>query len=269
MSRIKDVFDRAAVTGHKLFLPYMCAGDPDLETSQKLALEMDEAGADILEIGIPFSDPLADGPTIQKAIKRSLNEGTRIRDVFKLVRGIRDSSEIPLVLMTYYNPIFRFGEEKFLDRASNAGADAVLVVDLPPEEGDDFFQRTRDHGLDTVLLATPTTDSNRVSELSTRSSGFLYYVSVTGVTGVRSDYDEKLANQIRNVAEHSTSPTVMGFGVSEIEPIRQYLEPLQGVVAGSVLIDIIEQNLSDHDRMFKMIRKKVASLAEPLHGMKV
>lgn len=267
MSRIRDVFDRAAVTGQKCFIPYLCAGDPDLERSRELMLETAEAGADILEIGVPFSDPLADGPTIQKAAQRSLNNGTRLSDVFQLVKDVRSETEVPVVLMTYYNPVFRYGEQRFLERADEAGADGVLVVDLPPEEGSQFFESVADYDLDTVMLATPTTSPERVEELAERSTGFLYYVSVTGVTGVRSGYDEDVAARIRTVTEHSTAPTVMGFGVSEIEPIQPYLESLQGVVVGSALVERIEDNLDDFSAMKSALREKIQSLANPLHGV--
>lgn len=266
MSRIDDVFQKHAVTGSTLFLPYLCAGDPDIETSLTLMRETEAAGADILEIGIPFSDPLADGPTIQKAIQRSLQRNTRISDVFSLVEHLREDSELPLVLMSYYNPIFRYGEQRFVKDAREAGADGVLVVDLPPEEGQPFFDHANQQGLDTVLLATPTTGPERVRELSQLGTGFLYYVTVTGVTGVRSGFNQNLSEQIRSVSHQSELPMVMGFGVSEIEPIRPYLDAVQGVVAGSTLVEKIEENIGDTDAMIEALGSKVRSLAEPLHG---
>jgi len=269
MSRIDDVFQKSAVTGSKLFLPYLCAGDPDFETSLKLIKQVESAGADILEIGIPFSDPLADGPTIQKAIQRSLEGGTRIADVFSLVESLRADSELPVVLMSYYNPIFRYGEKRFVSDAVEAGADGVLIVDLPPEEGQPFFENANKQALDTVLLATPTTEPDRVRELSQLGTGFLYYVTVTGVTGVRSGFNQRMAEQIRSVAKHSILPIVMGFGVSEIEPIRPYLDAVQGVVAGSTLVEKIEENLGNTDAMIDALGSKVRSLAEPLHGAAV
>lgn len=269
MSRIDDVFQRHAMTGSTAFLPYLCAGDPDLETSLKLMRETESAGADILEIGIPFSDPLADGPTIQKAIQRSLQGHTRIADVFSLVEALREDSELPVVLMSYYNPIFRYGEQRFVSDAIEAGADGVLVVDLPPEEGRPFFQNANEHGLDTVLLATPTTGPDRVRELSELGTGFLYYVTVTGVTGVRSGFNSELSQQVRSVSKQSVLPIVMGFGVSEIEPIRPYLDAVQGVVAGSTLVEKIEQNIGNSAAMVDALGSKVRSLAEPLHGAAV
>jgi tryptophan synthase alpha chain len=228
---------------------------------------MDDAGADVIEVGVPFSDPLADGPTIQKAIQRSLDQGITIDDVFHLVESVREESDVPMVLMTYYNPVFRYGEQRFLDRAREAGADGVLVVDLPPEEGMGFYESVHESELDTVLLATPTTDPERVRDLSELSTGFLYYVSVTGVTGVRSGYNEELAEKIREVAHNSTVPTVMGFGISDVESIREYLDPIQGVVVGSALVELIEENLDDKEAMLEAIREKVADLANPLHGV--
>jgi len=269
MSQIKDVFDRAAVSGGKCFIPYLCAGDPNLETSHDIALTMDDAGADIIEVGVPFSDPLADGPTIQKAIQRSLGNETGIDDVFNLVESVRTDSDVPIVLMTYYNPVFRYGEERFIEAAEQAGADGLLVVDLPPEEGMDFFKRVNDSSLESVLLATPTTPPDRVAELSELATGFLYYVMVTGVTGVRSGYDEDLAAQIRTVAENSVAPTVVGFGVSDVKAVSDYLDPVQGVVVGSALVELVEENLDDRSGMLEAIEKKVRSLADPLHGAAV
>lgn len=265
MGRIRDVFRERHEQGEKVFVPYLCAGDPDMEMSRDLALTVDEAGADILELGIPFSDPLADGPTIQKATQRSLEHGTRIHKVFELISSLRDETDIPLVLMTYYNSIFRYGESEFIEDAVDSGADGVLVVDLPPEEGLDFFERAPDQGLDTVLLATPTTPTERVTRLSELASGFLYYVMVTGVTGVRSEYDGELAQKIEEVGINSQSPTVMGFGVSDIDVIEEYLEHINGVVSGSYLIEAINEHLGDRDAVIDEVRDRAKSLAHPLH----
>ncbi len=269
MSRIRDAFERRAVTGEKLFLPYLCAGDPDLDTSLRLARAAEEAGADILELGVPFSDPLADGPTIQKATQRSLDNGFKLTDLFRLLEDFRSGSDLPLVLMTYFNPVFRYGQERFLERAREAGADGVLVVDLPPEEGEEFYRQADEAGIDTVLLATPTTRPERVRAISEHATGFLYYVMVTGVTGVRSGYDPGLDEKITRAAEASTLPTVMGFGVSEIAPIRRYLDPIQGVVAGSTLVEQIERNAGDPDAMVEAVRQRIRDLARPLHGAAV
>lgn len=265
MSRIRDAFQKRESDDSKLFVPYLCSGDPDPELSYELVREVEQAGADILELGIPFSDPLADGPTIQQATQRSLDRGTRIRQVLELVERIREESELPLVLMTYYNPIFRYGEDRFLEQASEAGVDGILTVDLPPEEGLDFYESIGDYDLESILLATPTTPPDRVEALSELATGFLYYVMVTGVTGVRSGYDPELADAIEAVAERSHVPSVVGFGVSDVEAIADYLGPVQGVVSGSYLIEAINENLDDPETMKRTVRERAESLAGPLH----
>lgn len=263
--RLRRVFERGSDGPGKLFLPYLCAGDPDPATSLELFSAAAEAGADVLEMGIPYSDPLADGPTIQKAAGRSLDGGTRLRQVFELVESFRENHDVPLVLMTYYNPIFRFGEERFLDRAARAGADAVLVVDLPPEEGEDFFAKVNDRDLHTVLLATPTTPVGRLETLGRRATGFLYCVTVTGVTGVRSGYSGDLHDQLDQARRTSEAPTVMGFGVSDFASVEPYLDAVDGVVSGSYLVEGIEQALPDSAAAVGEVRRRVRSLSDPLH----
>lgn len=265
MSRIQEAFQERENDGSKLFLPYLCSGDPDPELSYELVKEVEAAGADILELGIPFSDPLADGPTIQQATQRSLDRGTRIREVLELVERIREESELPIVLMTYYNPIFRYGEERFLRQASEAGADGVLTVDLPPEEGLEFYEMIPEYDLESILLATPTTPPDRIEALSELATGFLYYVLVTGVTGVRTGYDPELADAIRTVAERSKLPNVVGFGVSDIEAIEEYLDMVEGVVSGSYMIEAINENLDDPETMKRLVRQRAHELADPLH----
>ncbi|MFB6347592.1 MAG: tryptophan synthase subunit alpha [bacterium] len=266
MNRIEKAFSRGRESGEKLFLPYLCAGDPTPDLSQKLIRTAESAGADILELGIPYSDPLADGPTIQQAAQRSLEQGTRMEEVFNLVESVREESDVPLVLMTYYNPIFRYGEDRFLERVAEVGADGVLVVDLPPEEGLDFYDKAPEYGLETILLATPTTKPDRIEDLSELATGFLYYVLVTGVTGVRSGYNPELADKIRTAGERSELPTVVGFGVSDVDQIEDYLPLVDGVVSGSYLIEGINDNLGNSEAVVQAVDERVRSLADPLHA---
>lgn len=263
--RLRRAFERRSEGGGKLFLPYLCAGDPDPATSLELFAAAAEGGADVIEVGVPYSDPLADGPTIQRAAGRSLAEGTRLSQVFELVESFREDHDVPLVLMTYYNPIFRFGEERFLDRAAAAGADGVLVVDLPPEEGGDFFEKVNDRDLHTVLLATPTTPGDRLKTLGRLATGFLYCVTVTGVTGVRAGYSEDLHDQLDQARRTSEAPTVMGFGVSDYASVEPYLDAVDGVVSGSYLVEGIEEALPDRARVAEEVRRRVESLSRPLH----
>ncbi len=266
MSRIEKAFKSRKKKGGKLFIPYLCAGDPDIETSLELLFKAEEAGADLIEIGIPFSDPTADGPTIQGAILRSLGGKTRLKDIFELVSKFREKSDIPVVLMTYYNPIFCYGEEKFVAAACEVGVDGLLIVDLPPEEGNNFFEMEKDKGLEPVLLAAPTTSIRRVKELSQIAGGFIYYVLVKGVTGVREGYDPGLAARLEKVSEASEKPVVVGFGVSSYDKVKDYVDTIDGVVVGSALAKEIEANLDDREAILNSVGEKMVSLARPLHG---
>ncbi len=265
MSKIEQIFSEAAAADKKLFLPYLCAGDPTLELTEKLVLEAEKNGADLLELGLPFSDPIADGPTVQKAVVRSLENGLKVENFFTMVERLRAQTELPLILMTYYNPVMKWGETKFLTAASKAGLDAILVVDLPPEEGLEFYQKASQAGLDTVLLATPTTSPERVAELSSLATGFIYYVMVTGVTGARKTYDEKLLNRLKLASEASRLPVVAGFGVSNYEMIEPYLEYVDGVVTGSAIIEKIENNLTSETAMIESVGSFIRKLSADLH----
>ncbi|MFB6356476.1 MAG: tryptophan synthase subunit alpha [bacterium] len=266
MTTIQESFEEYNRRGDKMFVPYFCAGDPTLNDTVEFVSDAEEYGAGMVEIGIPFSDPLADGPTIQKAVQRSLDNGTTMSDVFEVVRRANENTELPIVLMCYYNSVFRRGEERFIDDALDAGADGVLIVDLPPEEGADFFRRANEKGLKTPLLATPTTPTERLRTLSEIASGFLYYVTVTGVTGVRSGYNEEFADKLEHVGEISDVPVVVGFGVSDTELIRPYLDPVQGVVAGSVIIQAIEDNLDQPEKRHEAVQQEVNRLSNPLRS---
>ncbi len=266
MNRIEQAFQAGTANGGRLFLPYLCAGDPDLEQTRELIYTAADNGADLLELGLPFSDPVADGPTIQAAVRRSLQNGYKMDKIFALVADLRTDLSLPIVAMTYYNPILRRGEEKFVRQAVEAGIDGVLVVDLPPEEGQDFYEYAAVNGLETVLLATPTTPPERVRELSQLATGFLYYVMVTGVTGARTEYDPRLEKRLRQVKENSELPVAAGFGVSNYQMIEPYLEYVHGVVVGSAIIDRIEKHLDDPPAMNEAVGRFIADLAEPLHA---
>ncbi|MGM0381295.1 MAG: tryptophan synthase subunit alpha [bacterium] len=265
MNRIQNAFANTS-PDHKLFIPYLCAGDPDLQTSLKLLQQAEQSGADLIELGIPFSDPIADGPTIQEAVVRSLESGTGLDDIFNLVEKFRARSDLPLVLMTYYNPVLRRGEEEFVKRAAAAGADGILVVDLPPEEGMGFFELAHSAGLDSALLATPTTELDRARELSDLARGYLYYVMVKGVTGVRSGYEETAVKRLEEIYDISSQPLVAGFGISNYDSAREYIDHVDGLVVGSAIIDKVAANLEDTERMLKEVDKVISSLADPLHG---
>src|SRR5512143_3433534 len=185
MSRIKNTFNRLRKKNETALIPYIMAGDPDLTATKTLILEMEKAGCDIIELGAPFSDPLADGPTIQKAAIRSLKHHTSIADVLGLVADVRKESSIPLIIMTYYNLIFKYGEERFVNDATAAGLDGIILPDLPPEEAGSLIPAAKKAGLDTIFLVAPTSTDDRINLVTRLSQGFVYYVSLTGVTGAR------------------------------------------------------------------------------------
>jgi tryptophan synthase alpha chain len=241
MGRIGDRFASLRARGERALIPFLTAGDPDLASTQSLVLALAQAGADLIEIGIPFSDPLGDGPVVQRANERALRSGTSLRRVLELVKTLRPQLEIPLVLMGYTNPILAMGEASFAEAAAAVGVDGVIVVDLPPEEGEDLFGALGRAGVDTVLLAAPTTQPQRLAMLAQRTRGFLYYVSLTGVTGARSQLARGIEDSVRRIRAFSQVPVCVGFGVSTPEHAREVGGFADGVVVGSALIEVIQR----------------------------
>lgn len=240
MSRLAARFAELRERGETALIPFLSAGDPDLATTAALVPALAEAGADVIELGVPFSDPMAEGPTIQRSSERALRAGTTLRKVFELVSELRGQVEIPIVLMGYANNFLAMGEVAFADAAAAAGVDGVITVDLPPEEGEGFYDGLRARGVDPILLAAPTTLPERLEMLAKRSAGFLYFVSLTGVTGARSALSETLEREVRAVRAHSDVPVCVGFGVSTPEHAKQVASFADGVVVGSALIDRID-----------------------------
>ena len=225
---------------------YITAGDPSLDATLKFVIALAEAGADVIELGIPFSDPLADGPTIQRASERALKAGTTLASVLDLVRRIRQSnsaaaSEVPIILFGYYNPVFQMGVEKFAAAASSAGADGVLVTDLTPEESVDYRCILAAHNLDTVFLAAPTSTDERIEKISAATSGFLYLISRTGVTGAKDVLPDDLPSLIRRVRSHTNLPLAVGFGISLPGHVSVLGGLADAAVVGSALVSEIEK----------------------------
>jgi tryptophan synthase alpha chain len=237
VSQIDACFERLREGEHRALIPYVTAGDPNLEATGRLVLEMARCGADIVELGVPFSDPLADGPTIQRASGRALQGKTTLRAILSLVRDLRGSTNIPLVLMTYYNPIFAYGEESFLAHAREVGVDGVIVPDLPPDEGGPFYDRAAGAGVDAILLVAPTSPEERIRMIAERSRGFLYYVSLTGVTGSRDRLASDLERKLGRVRSLTEKPVAVGFGISTPEQAAFAARLADGVIVGSALID--------------------------------
>jgi tryptophan synthase alpha chain len=240
-SRISRRFAGLRATGEIGIVAYITAGDPSLPATLKFVLALAEAGADVIELGVPFSDPLADGPTIQRASERALKTGTTLQSVLDLVRDVRKSSQVPLVLFSYYNPILQMGLEKFASAASLAGADGVLVTDLTPEEADDHLRSMRSHELDTIFLAAPTSDDERLQKISAASSGFLYLISRTGVTGAKDMLPDDLPSLLRRTRQFTHLPVAVGFGISLPGHVSVLGGLADAAVVGSALVSEIEK----------------------------
>lgn len=245
MTKLSERFDQLEKRGEKALICYVMAGDPSVDKTVEIVHALDRAGVDAIELGVPFSDPLADGPSIQASAQRSLENGTTVADVFEVVREVRRSSGIPIVLMTYYNPALRYGVERFANDAAAAGVDGVIQTDLTPEEADGWITAARSAGLDTVFLLAPTSTEGRVEVVSKISTGFVYCVSRTGVTGARESLPEELTAFVGRVKAKAVVPVCVGFGISKPEHVRQITQFADGAVVGSALVDLIARHSND------------------------
>jgi tryptophan synthase alpha chain len=266
-SRISRRFAQLRASGEMGLVAYITAGDPSLSATLQFVLALAEAGADVIELGVPFSDPLADGPTIQRASERALLAGTALQDVLNLVRDIRKSSEVALVLFGYYNPILQMGIEKFAAAAAAAGADGVLVTDLTPEEADDYLRVMRGHGLDTIFLAAPTSDDERLEKISAASSGFLYLISRTGVTGAKKALPDDLPALLRRTRQFTNLPVAVGFGISLPGHVSVLGGLADAAVVGSALVSEIEKATA-HDTQPRAIDGAAAALSARIRSLK-
>jgi tryptophan synthase alpha chain len=256
MSKIEHVFKELKKVNKNALIPYVMAGDPSLGATGKIVLALENAGADIVELGVPFSDPLADGPTIQQAAQRSLQSGTTLRKVLALVRDIRKDSEIPIILMTYYNPVFKFGIEPFIKSAVNAGVDGVIIPDLIPDEAGDFIIPARKHGLDTIFLLAPTSTPDRIKKVINSSTGFIYYVSITGITGSKLTVAKDMKMTLKSVQNKTSKPIAVGFGISNPGEASAVAKLADGVIVGSAIVKLIAQGKSI-STFVKNLRKAV------------
>jgi len=240
-TRISKRFAALRQSGELGIVAYITAGDPTLDATHKFVLALANAGADVIELGIPFSDPLADGPTIQRASERAIKAGTTLAQVIDLVREIRKSSEVPIVLFSYYNPVLQLGLEKFASTAATAGADGVLITDLTPEESDDYRQVLAAHHLDTIFLGAPTSTDDRLATIATASSGFLYLISRTGVTGAKDALPDDLPALLRRARSVTQLPIAVGFGISLPGHVSILGGLADAAVVGSALVSEIEK----------------------------
>lgn len=242
MGRLEKKFTDSKIRGEAALIPFITAGDPDLQTTLRIMRALEKNGADCIELGIPFSDPTADGPTIQRSSERALRKGAiSLPAIFQLVREFRAGSQVPVALFGYFNPIFRFGTKEFARQASAAGADGVLCVDLPPEESGELQRWTDAAGLDLIFLLSPTSGPERLQLVAKKARGFIYYVSVTGVTGARRSLDQTLRSQVERVRQAAELPVGVGFGVSTPEQAAWIASFADAVVVGSALVQKIEQ----------------------------
>ena len=261
--RIGRRFEDLRKAGRTGFVAYITAGDPDLNTTHQVVLELDRCGVDVLELGVPFSDPLADGPVIQEASQRALAAGATLEGVLSMVADVRAETEIPIVLFTYYNPIHRYGVERFVKRAADVGVDGVLMLDLPPEEGGDYKAQMDAHGLDTIFLMTPTTRDDRMKLIASHTRGFVYYVSRTGVTGERDSLADEIQNKVSAICQYTDMPIAVGFGISTPEHVSEIAQYADAVVVGSAIVRRVGEYQNDADMVSK-VGAFVGSLIGPL-----
>jgi tryptophan synthase alpha chain len=266
-TRISKRFAELRAAGELGIVAYITAGDPSLDATHQFVLAIAEAGADVIELGVPFSDPLADGPTIQRASERALKSGTTLAGVLNLVRRIRNSCEVPLVLFSYYNPILQMGLEKFAASAAQVGADGVLVTDLTPEESEEYRRIMHAHRLDTIFLAAPTSTDGRLKKISACSTGFLYIISRTGVTGVKDSLPDELPALLRRAHLFTDLPIAVGFGISLPGHVSVLGGLADAAVVGSALVAEIEK-ASSPDIAASALRERVQKLKEAgRHGL--
>lgn len=242
MSRLTQRLTALKKDNTKALVTFITAGDPDLATTEEMIHLLEDAGADIIELGVPFSDPMADGPTIQLSSERALAAGTTLTGILETVRNVRRSSSIPIILMGYLNPIHAYGYERFCRDAAAAGVDGVLLVDMPPEESDDFLLSASTHGLNVIFLLTPTSDASRIATVNRLGRGFIYYVTVTGVTGARQEISETLANELSRIKAEVALPIMAGFGISTPDQAASVAVLADGVVVGSAIVKLFQQH---------------------------
>jgi tryptophan synthase alpha chain len=261
-TRITARFNKLRDSGEMGLIPYLTAGDPSLAATEEFVLALAGAGADVIELGVPFSDPVADGPTIQRAIERSLAAGTTLRGVLDLVRSLREKTEVPLMLFSYYNPVLQMGLERFAAEAAAAGADGALITDLTPEEAGDYRAAMHKHGLDTIFLAAPTSTDERLARIAEVSSGFLYVISRTGVTGAKDTLPDELPALIRRTRRATRLPIAVGFGVSLPVHVSLLGGLADAAVVGSALVEEIERAGGSVDAASQALAARVRLLKQ-------
>ena len=261
MNRIDKKFQELRDQGAKAFMPYLCAGDPNPELTSKLLLTLEEAGADLIELGVPFSDPIADGPTVQRSSERALTHRISLQQILEMVATLRTQTDIPIALMGYYNPIFRMGEDVFCKAAQDAGVDGVIIPDLPPEQAQPLLEVAPNYNLATIFLAAPTSPPERMQLIASISTGFIYCVSVTGVTGARATLSDEIAPMIAELRKHTDKPVSVGFGISTPEQATQVVQLADGAIVGSAIVNVIEEHINDEAKLLTAVKQFASDLA--------
>jgi tryptophan synthase alpha chain len=265
MSAIGAVFSRCREEKRAAFIPYLTGGDPDIETSAVLLEALVDGGADIIEVGVPFSDPIADGPVNQRAAVRALEAGVTLPGILEMVARLRTRVNTPIVLFSYFNPLLAHGVKTVAEQAALSGVDGILCVDLPPDESDGGFRGfCRSAGVDSIYLLAPTSTPERVKTVAEASSGFVYYVSRTGVTGVQKDLTQELLREVKKIRRKLDLPLAVGFGISSPEQVATVGKVADGVVVGSALVRLVEENRG-RDDLPELLAAEVERLAAPLH----
>ena len=263
--RLEKRFSRLKSEGRAGLVTFTTAGDPDPETAQQILNGLPDAGADIIELGMPFSDPMADGPAIQLASLRALKSGMTLIKTLEMVARFRElDDQTPVILMGYYNPIYQYGNQQFLDDAISAGVDGLIIVDLPPEEDDELCHPCLTAGLNWIRLPTPTSDENRLATVLKNSSGFVYHVSITGITGTRSAQQSDISSALSRIRSQTTLPVAVGFGIKTRDQVKEISTMADAAVVGSALVNIIEQGLDQNlgsNTIVKNLHDFVAELA--------
>lgn len=263
MSRISEKFMALREKKEKALIVYLTAGDPSLTLTGELILALEKAGADILEIGVPFSDPTADGPVIQAAAQRALKSGATLTTILEMIKEVRRVSQIPIVLFGYYNPIFVYGVEKFARNAARAGVDGVLVVDLPPEEAPELQEFTDAAGIDFIFLIAPTTGTRRTRQIAAGATGFLYYISITGITGTAAPKIADIETAVSKLRKITKLPVAVGFGITTPEQAGQIGKTADGVIVGSAVVRLIDENRNSPD-LIKIVADFTGALKKEL-----
>ncbi len=268
MNRIDEVFLKLFANQQKALIPYVSCGDPSLEFTEALILQLAQNGADLIELGVPYSDPIADGPVIQRASGRALAGGVSLEDILSMAKRLRSKTQVPLIIMTYYNPIYVMGVETFIKNAALMGIDGLIIPDLPIEEATELKALAEENGVKLILLVAPTSTSERIKRIAELSGGFIYCVSIAGVTGAREATSVGLEGFLKRIRKNTTLPLCVGFGISNAQTAQDAAKYSDGIIVGSALIEIIEkvfsQNINDIKKASEEAGKFIRSLKEAI-----